>query len=102
MKHSKVFSWESDSTRRSHDNYFASEWEILCHDQHLLTWHGSRTLFCEEPSGNIFIERVKEKEVDQPDLSLPRPPLVEWGEGPLAVRHKSLDSADTVDRQIND
>lgn len=54
------------------------------------------------PVETFVIERVKEKEADQPDLSLPRPPLVEWGEGPLAVRHKSLDSADTVDRQIND
>lgn len=38
--------------------------------------------------------------MDQSDLSLPRPPLGERGEGPLAVRHECLDAADAVDRQV--
>lgn len=49
------------------------------------------------PQEMFVIERGARKEADQSDLSLPRPPLGERGEGPLAVRHECLDTADAVD-----
>lgn len=52
------------------------------------------SLLLKSPEETFVIERVKKKEAEQPDLSLPRPPLVDRGEGPLAVRHTSLDTAD--------